>query len=182
MPRQAGRRLSCQTLGVIVRRLALFVALLLGCASVTAAPVPAGAVEAVTAYSSALNSGDCKQMLELMSPLERSRIGTLLCSIVSDFVEQGVRERLRKPTASLSSGRYRMIVFPNSRSAFPDRQPTLTDGTYVVHSSDAGRTWHVLDLGCVDSRWVKAVYPPYRGFPVIEQGTTHRLSSSINDI
>jgi hypothetical protein len=36
---------------------------------------------------------------------------------------------------------------------------------YIVYSEDDGATWQVLDLGCVDERWVREVFPAYRGEP-----------------
>jgi len=38
---------------------------------------------------------------------------------------------------------------------------------YLVHSHDGGKTWQVLDLGCVDERWVKEIFSKYNGVPPI---------------
>ena len=159
----------------------VLVALLSHCCHAAAGPVPEAAEAAVKAYSAAFNSGDCQSMLELMTLAERRAIGASMCGILEEWHADGARDRLRAPSASASHGQYRMVIFPSSRAGFSAGQPALTDGAYVVHSSDAGRTWYVLDLDCLDERWMKVVYPPYRGKPKIPPYRSHALRAC-NDL
>jgi len=100
------------------------------------------------------------------------------CKFVEFFRTSGAREFLRAPTASLSHGKYRMLVVPNTRMAYMVEvgAPTLYDGTYVVHSSDGGLSWHVLDLACLSKGWVKEVYPPYVGKPRLGPASQETLA------
>lgn len=131
------------------------------------------AMRTLEAYSAALNRYDCPVMLSLVSPQVSRRVAASpdgvagFCGFVNYLQTAGGKEFLRAPAASLSSGKYRMVVVPNIRMAYPAEvgSPTLYQGTYVVHSSDGGSTWHVLDLACLSTKWVKAVYPPYAGKP-----------------
>jgi hypothetical protein len=166
-----------------MQHIALFLGLSLLCEAGICAPAPEGAIQAVASYSEAFNSGDCQTALALLSPRERRNIardqgGDLgFCKILGAFHAAGVIDRVRAPTASLAHGPYRMVVVPNSRYGVVDAQsPAVTEGAYVVHSSDSGRTWHVLDLACVDARWVKDAYPPYNGRPKIGPATVEVLS------
>ena len=160
-----------------MKQLNVLAALFCHCCLAAAFPVPEKAAAAVSAYSAAFNSGDCQTMLQLMSREERQAIGASLCGLLDEMMSDGARERLRAPSAMASRGPYRMVVFPNSRAGFSAGQPALTEGVYVVHSSDAGRTWYVLDLGCLNERWLKAVYPPYQGTPKIAPATVTRFTS-----
>ena len=97
--------------------------------------------------------------------------------MIDGFHKAGMHERLRAPVASLSSGHHRMIVLPNSRTCLDSalRVPSITTGTYIVHSDDDGKTWYVLDLVCVNKQWVRKVFPPYVGVPEIHAATFELL-------
>ena len=163
-----------------------FVALLFAlCASFPAhCAVPTGAMQAVEAYSASFNSYDCEALVSRMSPRVRLNIEKMsngkntLCLVIEAFKAEGVRERLRAPTASLSHGQYRMVLVPSIRTGVEpvSGRPSMSDGIYVVHSSDSGRTWSVLDLGCLDGKLVKAVYPPYNGTPSVSAATQRFLT------
>ena len=77
-------------------------------------------------------------------------------------------ETIEPPKASLSDGSYRVVFFPAHRTFGPKDNKTVTDFDYIVHSSNSGTTWEVLDLSCVDERWVKEIFPAYAGVPPIE--------------
>jgi hypothetical protein len=149
----------------------------------SAASVPEGALAAATKYSSALNAHSCNTMLDLMSPSELRRIDrdpvgrSKLCELVAEFAAEGLHERLRAPTASVAHGSLRMVLFPNSRTAVSrvDGSPTITNGNYVVHSQDSGKTWKVIDLGCVNGESIRDVYPAYSGSPPITAATLEIL-------
>jgi hypothetical protein len=144
----------------------------------------ADAMRAIEAYSAALNRYDCSAMVELLSPAVTKRLRSqpsgeaAVCKFAEFFRAAGAREFLRAPTASLSRGRYRMLVVPNTRMAYMAEvgAPTLYEGTYVVHSSDGGRSWHVLDLACLSKSWVKEVYPPYAGKPRLGPASQETLA------
>ena len=153
-------------------------ALLFHCCHAAAVRVPEGAETAVSAYSEAFNSGDCQSMLKLMTPEERRAVGSNFCGLLEEMHADGAMDRLRAPSATASHGQYRMVIYPNSRAGSAAGRPAMTDGAYVVHSSDAGRTWYVLDLGCLDERWMKVIYPPYRGKPKPLPATITRFKSA----
>lgn len=153
-------------------------------AAADAAPLaPVEALRAVQAYSEALNRHDCAAMLEVTTPgvvrgLDASGLGRGgFCDIVGQWRSEGVRERLRLPVASLAQGDYRAVFVPNQRSGLNTglAQPMLSSGMYVVHSSDAGRSWFVLDASCLDAAMVRKVYPPYTGSPAVLAGEVKLL-------
>ena len=82
--------------------------------------------------------------------------------MVSRFQNDLVVETLGKVLELRSEGVYRMAKVENKR-VVGRRDSTMkgTDGFYVLHSLDGGEQWWVLDLSCVDPRWMKEVYPPY---------------------
>lgn len=53
---------------------------------------------------------------------------------------------------------------------------------YIVYSRDGGATWKVLDLGCVDERWVREVYPAYRGDPQLPVDRMRQYAILPNDL
>jgi hypothetical protein len=82
--------------------------------------------------------------------------------------QDGVIEAIESAKATLSDGDYRVVFFPAHRTFGPRSDRSTTDFDYVVHSSNGGKTWEVLDLTCVDERWIKEIFPAYSGFPPIE--------------
>lgn len=153
-------------------------------ASADATPAaPVEALRAVQAYSEALNRHDCVAMLDLTTPgvlrgLDVSGLGRGgFCDIVGQWRSEGLRERLRLPVASLAQGDYRAVFVPHQRIGVNTElaRPMLSSGMYVVHSSDAGRSWFVLDAGCLDAAMVRKVYPPYTGSPSVLAGEVELL-------
>lgn len=163
---------------------ALIALLLAGVASTAqaAAAAPEGALQAVRDYSAAFNAADCGAVLALTSPSLLRRIDNSdggraqFCDVLAAFHRQGLRDRTRVPTAVMHEGRRWLVLLPNSRTGLLEGLgPFLTEGTYAVHSADGGRTWRVLDLGCVDARWLREVYPPYAGTPAIRGAAQYSL-------
>jgi len=121
----------------------------------------------------ALMANDCETMYGLTSPRVMVRdqrpneTRDMLCQITSQLHQEGMVETLDPPRETLTDGPRKLVIVPAHRVAgkFPDR--SVTDLDYVVHSGDGGRTWKVLDLGCVDSRWVREVFPAYSGEPPV---------------
>jgi len=145
-------------------------ALPLACALTSAhavARVPEDAIKAVDAYSEALMAADCPAVVRMSGVLSRHPEATeSLCSTYAEWKQRGLVERLRAPTAFLSSGQDRLAVVPNSRITVTDDRPMINNGVYIVYSNDAGRSWKIVDIGCDHlADWVKGVYPAYDGRP-----------------
>jgi len=126
-------------------------------------------------------SNDCEAMYGLISPrliVRDSRPNEtrdMICQVTKQLREEGVVETLDAPRASLSDGPRKLVIIPAHREfgRVPDRR--VTDLDYLVHSSDGGRTWRVLDLSCVDARWVREIYPAYSGEPPIGPANVRML-------
>ena len=78
-----------------------------------------------------------------------------------------MRETLGEPKARVVDGWRRIVFVRASRELEQAPNRITTDFDYIVHSSDGGHTWRVLDLACVDARWVKEVFPAYSGSPEV---------------
>lgn len=101
--------------------------------------------------------------------LARDGAEAALCGFLEEMKKEGVAEALGAATPLHVDGRYRLALVSNRRTALQPSMPSVpsTDGTYAVHSDDDGATWYVLDLGCLDERWLKEIYPGYAGTPPI---------------
>lgn len=154
----------------------IVIALLLACAVGSAhagARAPENAIKTVNAYSQALLAADCSAVIRMSGVLSRHPEATeSLCSTYADWKRRGLVERLRAPTAVLSSGLDRLVVVPNSRISMVGDLPTINNGVYIVYSKDDGRSWKVIDIGCDHLKdWVKGVYPAYDGRPTFSATT-----------
>ena len=121
-------------------------------------------------------AADCDGVRALSAVIHRHpEAEYVICGGAHEFKQAGWSERLRFPTSNLSSGRYRMVVVPNSRIIEADDGPLITNGLYVVVSSDSGRRWQVIDIGCEQlTAWVKGLYPPYDGHPSFDVASVDR--------
>ena len=132
-----------------------------------------GAVDTARRYSAALVKGDCETMYALTSPRlivrdqAPNQTRDMLCQLSVELTRSGLTETLDPPRASLQDGERRLVIVPVHRVVGPAVGRTITDLDYLVHSSDGGKTWRILDLGCVDERWVREIYPAYSGDPPI---------------
>ncbi|RLA38852.1 MAG: hypothetical protein DRR42_28065 [Gammaproteobacteria bacterium] len=139
--------------------------------------LPDAARDVLVRYSSALNRGDCEAMLELASPEIISRLHRFeggkdgFCEGIRYFHDIGIVDSLGEPLAIKSEGPYRMAMVETIRLA--GGAPGFVDarGIYVLHSSDSGKHWWVLDNSCVNYEWMTIVYPPYDGDPPIPGGS-----------
>lgn len=142
------------------------------------------AIATAEAYSRALVNGDCATMESLSSESVRRRIGggeklrEFLCRLIAsigihndnfDEVLLGVSGRFRDGATELVFVRNKRILHDSYFAA------TVTDGTYVIYSSDRGFTWQVLDLACIDERWLREIAPHYNGDPPISPATAYRV-------
>ena len=80
-----------------------------------------------------------------------------LCKILDEMVSEGVVETLGEALSIHRSGNYVLAFYENERIG---RNRVRQISYYAVHSSDGGRTWHVLDNGCKES-WLRRIYPPF---------------------
>ena len=165
----------------VMRTECLIVAFAVAGAACPACASEFGAIDTARRYSAALMSNDCDAMYGLISPrliVRDSRPNEtrdMICQVTKQLREEGVVETLDAPRASLSDGPRKLVIIPAHREfgRVPDRR--VTDLDYLVHSSDRGRTWRVLDLSCVDARWVREIYPAYSGEPPIGPANVRML-------
>ncbi len=143
------------------------------------ARAPEDAIKAVNAYSQALMAADCPAVVRMSGVLSRHPEATeSLCSTYAGWKQRGLVERLRAPTAFLSSGQDRLVVVPNSRIAMTGGRPMINNGVYIVYSNDAGRSWKIIDIGCDHlADWVKGVYPAYDGRPTFSATVDRPIAS-----
>jgi hypothetical protein len=129
--------------------------------------IPERAMTTLTQYSHALIAADCEGMQTTSAVIRRHpEAKDVVCAAAISWKNAGLYERLREPTSSLSHGRNRMVVVPNSRIMLSAGGPTITNGLYVVVSRDAGQTWQVVDIACDQlPTWVRGLYPAYNGWP-----------------
>ncbi len=132
------------------------------------------AVAVVREYSTAVSRADCPTVFARLSPSLKARYSNQqvlqaeICRFLEALHAEGTSETIQQPIASLSEGEYRLVVIPFRRIGRIDAANNLavaTQAQYWVHSSDAGRTWYVLDIGCMGPKWANEVFPPYNGFP-----------------
>jgi len=133
-----------------------------------------GALNTVRLYSAAFAAADCEAIYALTAPALKAReqdpslLAQQLCSLAESLKTSNTAEALGEPIAYLEQDQYRLAIVPFQRSgkvSSSQSRTLVTKAQYWVHSADGGATWKVLDLGCIDARWAKLVYPPYAGFP-----------------
>ena len=132
-----------------------------------------GAIDVARRYSAAVLAYDCETMYALTSNRLKIRdkrpneTRDSLCGFVNLLRRDGITETLDPPRASLTDGD-RKVVFVTAHREFGSvGRRRITTFDYVVHSSDGGRTWQVLDLGCVNERWIREIFPSYTGEPPV---------------
>lgn len=124
-------------------------------------------------YSDAMNRGDCATAYALTSDAVTRRdpfpgdFRQTLCASLGEWHRNGFREMLGTPKAHLADGWRRVVFVRAARQMRSAPYRVTTDFDYIVHSSDGGHTWRVLDLGCVDERWVTEIFPAYAGQPEV---------------
>jgi hypothetical protein len=121
------------------------------------------------AYADAINQRDVERMIELTDPevLKRTSDGDELRVVWPQLFAQGdVHESIKDVSPGFSDANG-MHYFVST-----ERDSIRKDGTgetmknyYIVTSRDQGHTWKIVDLSCVDERWVKGVAPGWNGYP-----------------
>lgn len=146
-----------------IRVLAATLFSLASCATQGAVKIPTGAAATLQAYSAAFNRNDCSAILRLMSPpfvasLKKEEVDLRICRPLSEMASEGVIDSLSEPVSFHSRDQYKLVIFTNERRG---NNGVRQLSYYAVHSSDRGRTWHVLDTVCSDEAWLQKVYPPF---------------------
>ena len=132
-----------------------------------------GAMTTLRRYSTAINEGDCETVYRLTSDAVTRRDAfpgdwrQTICALLTVWHGSGMRETLGEPKVRLVDGWRRIVFVRASREREQPPNRITTDFDYIVHSSDGGQSWRVLDLACVDARWVIEVFPAYRGEPEV---------------
>jgi len=122
-------------------------------------------------YVAAVAANDCSLVWRLTSSEAKShgeapeQYRELVCRIIARMQATHVQEQLAEPIAHLTDGPRHAVFVPSKRVSRAFGVAPVTELMYIVYSNDDGVTWEVLDLGCVDQRWVRAVFPAYRGDP-----------------
>ena len=153
-----------------LRLLLVLPPVLLGSSGVNASDE--GALATLHRYSTALTDNDCETMYALTSDAIKRRekaheFRDLICQTVPKWHRAYMHETLAAPLAMLVDGKRRVLFVPARRESIEPPNRAISEFTYLVHSNDGGKTWRVLDLGCVDERWVKEIFPKYKGAPPI---------------
>jgi hypothetical protein len=122
------------------------------------------ALPALRMYVAAVAKADCDMAWRLTSSAvkQRDRQGTArsaYCGVLENLRKAGVTESVGAPIAHMEDGLRHAVFVPTARASNAPGFLPVSRSMYVVHSSDGGRSWEVLDLGCVDQRWVRDVYP-----------------------
>jgi hypothetical protein len=171
------------SLGLNMRRtLPLFAVMLLVAHPLRATAAEAAAMAVLQRYSTAIESNNCQTVVELTSEavLRRDRLPnefrSTICPMVAEWQGHNLKETHGEPKAHLVDG-WRQVVFVRATRSFdgPDGR-MVTDFDYVVHSTDGGATWRVLDLGCLDQRWVKEIFPQYDGKPQVHSASARLVA------
>jgi hypothetical protein len=129
------------------------------------------AMPVLRSYVAAIAANDCDMAWRLTSNAIKRRdkypgeFRDVFCPLLARMQASRVTEALSQPVAHLSDGQRHAVFVPSKRRSQAFNYEPVTDLMYVVYSHDDGATWEVLDLACVDQRWVREVFPAYRGEP-----------------
>jgi hypothetical protein len=133
-------------------------------------------------YVAAVASNDCDLTWRLTSRAVKRRdkypgeFREVLCPILATMQAKHVTEVLSQPIAYLTDGKRHAVFVPSKWITQAFNFMPVTDLMYIVYSHDDGATWEVLDLACVDERWVREVFPAYRGEPPLPTDQARALA------
>jgi hypothetical protein len=128
------------------------------------------AAHAAWRYADALNSRDYDTMIALTDPevLKRTENGAELRPVLKQVLEGEVhvREEIRSISPGFSDANGMHYFVSTSRDARrSDGAGVIVNSYYIVTSRDLGKTWTIVDISCVDERWIKAIAPGWTGYP-----------------
>jgi hypothetical protein len=120
-------------------------------------------------YADALNHHDVERMIALTDPevIKRSANGDELRKLWPQLFAQGdIREQVRDVSPGFSDVNGMHYFVSTERNViWKDGRGQRSDNYYIVTSRDHGRTWTIVDLSCVDERWIKGIAPGWHGYP-----------------
>ena len=122
-------------------------------------------------YTAAVAANDCEMAWQLTSDAIKRRdkypgqFREVICPLLARMQAKHVIEEVSQPIAHLIDGSRHAVFVPSKRITRAFNFAPVSDMMYIVYSHDDGATWQVLDLGCVDERWVRELFPAYRGEP-----------------
>jgi hypothetical protein len=162
------------------RRVAILLVASFACESLFASEVDP-AVPVLRMYVSAFRAVDCELVWRLTSSAVKRRDKTgqfreMLCALQRKMRDAQFVEQLEPPIAHLSDGSRRAVFVPATRVTKAEGWAPEIQIIYVVHSSDHGQTWEVLDLSCTDERWIREIYPRYQGWPQLPMDHVRLMS------
>ena len=139
--------------------------LLTGCATIHAREAEQTAGD----YADALNHHDVERMIALTDPevIKRSTNGDELRKLWPQLFAQGdIHEEVRDVSPGFSDAKgMHFFVSTERNMVWKDGRGQRSDNYYIVTSRDRGRTWTIVDLSCVDERWIKGIAPGWHGYP-----------------
>jgi hypothetical protein len=158
-------------MGRFLRTVRLFGGLLLAAAGGLAhCQSEADARRIVERYSKAMLAKNIAAMVETWNPILISKIGSTgkAKAEVDDLVKSlegnqawPISEKIgRIREYSDDSIHLYFVETVRYRDAFPN--PVGINHVYLVDTKDEGKTWHVLDLVCVNLAWVHGIAPAFR--------------------
>jgi hypothetical protein len=133
----------------------------------------ARALGQVNVYSKAYLARDLSTLVALSHPVFGIRMGgtekyrQFLERIFAQFkdidFEHGT-DVIGTPSEEFVLDSARMLGFPAVRKAAGSAD---TPHVYVAVSYDNGANWSIVDIACIDQRWLEALVPGYHGVPDI---------------
>ncbi|HEV8501220.1 MAG TPA: hypothetical protein VGR63_06560 [Casimicrobiaceae bacterium] len=157
---------------------AAFAAALAGCTTIA----QQDALSTSQRYAHALNARDYDTMIALTDPevLARSENGEELRRLFPQIFGSGsphVTEHIRDISPGFSDSHGMHFFVSTSRdSQASDGKAMLMQNYYIVTSRDLGKTWTIVDLSCVDERWIRAIAPGWNGYPAPPPQSVKRYS------
>jgi hypothetical protein len=143
------------------------------------------ALNAAEQYSLALDTGQFDAAVALTDPeiikrVPKEQLRTLLGEIFDPANRSviGVRDEVLGISNEFSDSVGLHYFVPNKRlTRMADGDEIEFNSYYIVTSRDLGRTWKIVDLGCVDEQWIRGVAPGWNGYPQPPEQSIGKRSS-----
>lgn len=128
-------------------------------------------------YAAALTTNDVDSVVAMTDPIlftriERPEFRRIIAEILDPTNSEArlTSEEVRSvsPAFTDSVGMHYFVETTRTNKQ-ADGSELHMDNYYVLTSRDFGKQWTVLDLACVDERWVRAVAPGWTGFPQLPE-------------
>ena len=124
-------------------------------------------------YSLALDTGQLDAAVELTDPeiikrVPKDELRALLGEIFQpkNGSVASIHNQVHGISNEFSDSVGLHYFVPNTRvTRMADGDEIEFNSYYIVTSRDFGRTWKIVDLGCVDEQWIRGVAPGWNGYP-----------------